>query len=147
MQNIELLDSQVYFSSEHSSWSYSILNEKNQEFCGQAVTNRLVSNFFCLATIQSNGIIATPTQKFPIPFIYSIIYACHVISRPHPSKMSTSVTSNVTTCPLCSVSIASVCSYVSHIRLSHYKDTDLDLTCNTDGCTAVFNTFSAFNSH
>lgn len=72
---------------------------------------------------------------------------CHVISRPRPSKMSTSVTSNVTTCPLCSVSLASVRSYVSHIRLSHYKDTDLDLTCNIDGCTAVFNTFSAFNSH
>ena len=102
--------------------------------------------FFCLATIQSNGVIATPTLKFPIPFIYSIIYACHVISRPRPSKMSTSVTSNVTTCPLCSVSIASVRSYVSHIRLSHYKNTDLDLTCNIDGCTAVFNTFSAFNS-
>ena len=80
MQNIELLDSQVYFSSEHSSWSYSILNEKNQEFCGQAVTNRLVSNFFLLSnnTIEWHYCYAHAEVSNPFHLLYYLCLSCDI---------------------------------------------------------------------
>lgn len=61
---------------------------------------------------------------------------------PHTSTMS-----QLVTCPLCSISLVSIRSYISHIRLCHYKDTDFELTCGISDCVAVFSTFGAFNSH
>ena len=38
-------------------------------------------------------------------------------------------------------------SYISHIRLVHWKDAGFELQCGIGGCTALFRTFGAFNSH
>lgn len=50
-------------------------------------------------------------------------------------------------CRLCSCYSTNLTRYVSHLRLVHSKDDVFQLTCGIMGCTEVFTTFGAFNSH
>ena len=51
------------------------------------------------------------------------------------------------TCPLCSFLLPTVKLYVGHLRVTYAKEKTFSILCEVSGCTEVFRTFSAFNSH
>ena len=49
--------------------------------------------------------------------------------------------------PLCSLNLATLANWLSHIRLVHSSDSSFAISCGIDQCSRTFKTFSAFNSH
>ena len=55
--------------------------------------------------------------------------------------------SDTVSCQLCGLLSPNLRSYVSHLRQVHSKDPNFSLTCEIRGCSQLFSTFGAFNSH
>lgn len=50
-------------------------------------------------------------------------------------------------CTLCQCLSPSLLLHISHLRLVHSQDPSFHVSCDIDGCSDVFQTFSSFNSH
>ena len=55
--------------------------------------------------------------------------------------------SQAVSCTLCAYFSPSLVLHISHLRLVHASDHFFQLTCNINGCTEEFRSFSSYNSH
>lgn len=55
--------------------------------------------------------------------------------------------SHAVPCTLCAYLSPSLVLHISHLRLVHASDRSFQLTCNINGCTEEFRSFSSYNSH